>query len=427
MIKSIEISKLFGRFNYKIDMKPNGVTIITGPNGFGKSTILKIVDALSKGEISFFVDLDFSTLSIIFDSSQKITLKKTDKNIIFDGIELPLPTNVKDVPNRHNQRIPPLSYRPLNNWRIGEQKKTLTDFKFFLPPAFKEIRYFIDKYKLELPTEIVQKLEAKIAEIIELSGEVRLISEQRLLKLKRGIVEPQIVNVINELPKKLKLEISRVSEEYSSVANKLDSSYPKRLFNTKEGLKDNKEYVAKLKEANQKFTMLCKYNFVDMSLIDEKDYKKQYSTALKIYFDDFSKKYKVFEAFIEKLEMFTKIINARLAFKELRISRDKGFEVVDSELPDKILELDQLSSGEKQEIVLFYDLVFNTKAELLLLIDEPEISLHITWQKKFLNDLLEVSKNVKLQAIVATHSPQIINNHWDIQIDLGELYGKQFY
>lgn len=42
MIKSIQLHKLFGRFNYNISMKSGGVTIITGPNGFGKSTILRI-------------------------------------------------------------------------------------------------------------------------------------------------------------------------------------------------------------------------------------------------------------------------------------------------------------------------------------------------------------------------------------------------
>ena len=75
--------------------------------------------------------------------------------------------------------------------------------------------------------------------------------------------------------------------------------------------------------------------------------------------------------------------------------------------------------------MLFYDLIFGSKENLLLLIDEPEISLHIAWQKRFLDDLLQVSRYANIQAIVATHSPQIVSNHWDIQIDLGELYAKQ--
>lgn len=162
-----------------------------------------------------------------------------------------------------------------------------------------------------------------------------------------------------------------------------------------------------------------------MSIIDEKNYNPTYSTALKIYFDDFAEKYKVFQNLVSKLDLFTKIINSRLTFKHIRITRNNGFEVVDNDNPQKVLQLSQLSSGEKQEIVLFYDLIFGTGEKLLLLIDEPEISLHITWQKKFLDDLLEVSKRIELQVIVATHSPQIVSNHLDIQIDLGELYGAE--
>lgn len=88
------------------------------------------------------------------------------------------------------------------------------------------------------------------------------------------------------------------------------------------------------------------------------------------------------------------------------------------------MKLEQLSSGEKQEIVLFYELIFETEKQLLLLIDEPEISLHIMWQKLFMEDLDRVVSLGNLKVIVATHAPQIINNRWDLQIDLGELYGN---
>ena len=53
MIKKIHIEKLFSRFDYDISIN-QGITIITGPNGFGKSTILRIVNAISKGNINFF-------------------------------------------------------------------------------------------------------------------------------------------------------------------------------------------------------------------------------------------------------------------------------------------------------------------------------------------------------------------------------------
>ena len=90
------------------------------------------------------------------------------------------------------------------------------------------------------------------------------------------------------------------------------------------------------------------------------------------------------------------------------------------------LRLNQLSSGEKQEIILFYELIFESEKNTHLLIDEPEISLHIEWQLKFLDDLLKIVENKQFKVTVATHSPQIINNHWDIQVDLGELLGELY-
>ena len=57
MIKRITMNNLFGRFCYDITLKDGGVTIITGPNGFGKSTILKVIDALSSMNFYFFIKL----------------------------------------------------------------------------------------------------------------------------------------------------------------------------------------------------------------------------------------------------------------------------------------------------------------------------------------------------------------------------------
>ena len=73
---------------------------------------------------------------------------------------------------------------------------------------------------------------------------------------------------------------------------------------------------------------------------------------------------------------------------------------------------------------LFFDLIFKIEKNSHLLIDEPEISLHIAWQKLFMKDLEEIANLKNLKITVATHSPQIINNMWDMQIDLKEIFFK---
>ena len=423
MIKSIQIEKLFGRFDYTIPITVNGITILTGPNGFGKSTVLRIISAISNGNLNYFNNLDFYNITVFFEEKEKIEIKKREKALYIDTHRLP------DISNRHmdyiqyGRRIPWLAKTP-NGYVDRRSGEMLTEDEYYYMSLFGDDEY----WKQFLPKELrdaLKKIKSKLDKVRKLCGEVRLISDQRLIKTQTRRDEAQVVDVISELPQKLKDEISKVVAEYSQVSSRLDSSYPKRLLSAKEGIKDQREYSSKLEEANKKFEKLNEYNLVDMSLIDEEDYNQTYSTALKVYFDDFYEKYKVFEELIEKLDLFTKIINDRLTFKRIRITQTNGFEIVDTDNPSKTLELPQLSSGEKQEIVLFYDLIFGTKENLLLLIDEPEISLHITWQKNFLDDLLEVSKRNKLQAIVATHSPQIISNHLDIQIDLGGLYNAE--
>jgi len=72
--------------------------------------------------------------------------------------------------------------------------------------------------------------------------------------------------------------------------------------------------------------------------------------------------------------------------------------------------------------VLLYELIFNTDPNTLVLIDEPEISLHVTWQKEFINDLIEIIELQKIQVITATHSPQIVNGRWDLTYNLADAY-----
>ena len=84
MIKELKIKGLFEQFNYKITFKDDGITIITGPNGYGKSTILRIIDALANESLYELVQFPFSELLVVLDDDEML-IKKHKNSITIDG------------------------------------------------------------------------------------------------------------------------------------------------------------------------------------------------------------------------------------------------------------------------------------------------------------------------------------------------------
>ena len=78
-----------------------------------------------------------------------------------------------------------------------------------------------------------------------------------------------------------------------------------------------------------------------------------------------------------------------------------------------------LSSGEQHEIVMFYDLIFKVEPNTLVMIDEPELSLHVTWQNKFINELKQIVQHSEFDVLIATHSSTIIGKNSHLMVRLG--------
>ena len=70
----------------------------------------------------------------------------------------------------------------------------------------------------------------------------------------------------------------------------------------------------------------------------------------------------------------------------------------------------QLSSGEKQILVILLTVLVEDNKPYVLFMDEPEVSLHVDWQKRLIDLILELNPNV--QIILSTHSPAVIMNGW---------------
>ncbi len=70
----------------------------------------------------------------------------------------------------------------------------------------------------------------------------------------------------------------------------------------------------------------------------------------------------------------------------------------------------QLSSGEKQILAILLTVLVEDEVPHVLFMDEPEVSLHIEWQKRLISLIMELNPNV--QIILTTHSPAVIMSGW---------------
>lgn len=287
----------------------------------------------------------------------------------------------------------------------------------------------IDDYPEILSRHNSKKI-GKIIEISKFSG-VYIIREQRLIKkvsykrkniryYEEDEIKENLSNTIEEYAKELSVEMKETLAQASKIGQELDSTFPRRLFDEQKQISEE-NFNERYSTVKEKQKLLSIYGLSSVDEDNHTSFKEENAKPLLVYLDDTEEKLKVFDEISEKIKIFSSILNKRkFIFKKLEISPDFGFKFTTED--GNTLSLTDLSSGEQQEVVLLYELLFRVKPDSLVLIDEPEISLHVAWQKEVLNDLLEIIKIKNIKVITATHSPQIIGNHWDLVVDLWELF-----
>jgi predicted ATPase len=260
---------------------------------------------------------------------------------------------------------------------------------------------------------------------IKHTNKVYYIKDQRLqpqIEIKKnGLESPSIkirrdaiVLTVEKYTKELVDFLKQKKEEETILSEKLTSTQFNRI---KECLPlDEKDY----KERFEAF--LKKYHQLEMLGIYSEPLKyadytenRQYLT---VFLEDFEQRINIYNEIILKTSLFNDMMDEKeLTHKKITINKDKGFSILTD--AGQELQLSYLSSGEQQEIILLYELLFKVKEDSLVLIDEPETSMHIEWQRQFIPDLKRIRQvNNNLSFLIATHSPQIIGSDWDLTVDL---------
>jgi predicted ATP-binding protein involved in virulence len=112
----------------------------------------------------------------------------------------------------------------------------------------------------------------------------------------------------------------------------------------------------------------------------------------------------------KRIEILFQLINECFADTGKRIDIDRSNNRIVFHVENTVIGLERLSSGEKQMLLILFSVFLMEEEPYILLMDEPEISLHIGWQQKLIDIIRQLNPNCQL--IMATHSPSIFGEGW---------------
>lgn len=142
------------------------------------------------------------------------------------------------------------------------------------------------------------------------------------------------------------------------------------------------------------------------------------------YFDSLEEKIQDVSPAARLIGSFIESINTMFRDKEINYSMQEGFGVhsnivSEDKLDGRDIRFDKLSSGEKHVIFLLAKVIVSaTRGDSLLVIDEPEISLGIQWQRLFVKYVQDCAYESNLQIVMATHSPLILEDFDEIDVSM---------
>ena len=435
-IDRVQVNGLFGRFDHDLKFAMDErIMIVIGPNGFGKTTTLRLIDALFNRSASRVAEVPFRQVKVTFDDGRALTATKREDLDPRNPDSRPVTLTLHSGRKRDTFEYPRVSADSLSlsisaiedvipvlrqvgrrEWHNLETGRVL-DLEEVLATHEDELTPFLRPGASPVP-EWLRELRNSVA--------VRFIDTERLTgapsprRSRRGVREDTPKRV-SRYSQELSVLVSRSIEEYGALSQSLDRTFPARLVADNSGhngsmdelraqLNDIEEKRSRLEQAGLLATEQSHIEVPDLTRVDESR-----RGVLTVYAQDAAQKLAVFDSLYNRVDAFTRIANSRFHHKQVTVS-PKGLGVTGSD--GASLDLEMLSSGEQHELVILYELIFHTAQDSLVLIDEPELSLHVAWQEQFVPDLEQMAKLSRFRAILATHSPEIIGDRWDLTLEL---------
>lgn len=431
---SFYVENMRGYITKKIHFR-DSVTFLIGINGSGKTTVLKLLNGLLKPSLKELVEIEFTSLKLELEDRQKCNIilysrKENDRVIIgcdngqkkeeyslnytryyllskskedysFEDVELEKmymdfsATSVyKEIRNIYmpvilglsrthfpqssiirNKRMP--FHVPYESDREDDMTKALTNvqkliYDFILDSAKKQ-----SKMSEEFKDKVYDEMLAPI-NVIDFNSTMSVDCRQ--------------ANQAKELLSKLSNDESmkKITNKISGFIEEFEDSCGE-VFNS---LKDKKHEYDENQQSKVLRLMMLGFQLHKIKKIAE--YAKENS-------DKISDLRSPITRFINSVNLFLKESDKRIV-----VAGNGDLIVRNNKKRVKKMRIEELSSGEKQIVVLMAYLAFKVErnGQRVYIVDEPEVSLHITWQERFVDALLEACPDG--QFILATHSPSII-------------------
>ncbi len=436
-VRRLGVEGLFGLYNHDIPLcVEDRVTILHGPNGVGKTALLRLLAGIFTGHYADFAKYPVKSFKVEFMDGTWILVRpagargkngrKPPLEIVHSAEKEPATIRLDSHEVVETARMAAIEQLPLivqvddDQWLDRQTGDLLTGLEVLRFPALSPRLRGQRRYD-EPPW--LRGLRQRL--------NVHVIETQRLLRmgpvgpLRLAAMREPVLSTVRDDATDLSSKIKDTLARYARKSQELDQSFPQRLLNpvgsaskSREDLEDLKQRMTALAQKRdelQHIGLLDRTSTFDIASLDK--LMEGQVAAMSLYIEDTDKKLEVLTGLARRITLLRDKVNSKFQHKKLRIDQEKGFVAVDHG-GESELDLDSLSSGEQHELVLLYDLLFRVRRGALVLIDEPELSLHVAWQKQFLPDLLEIVEIAELDAILATHSPFIVGDREDLLVEL---------
>ncbi|MFC0805459.1 AAA family ATPase [Ensifer sp. P24N7] len=432
VLTKFEITNLNGRHNVELEITDNTL-ILVGENGTGKTTILRIMFCFLAGRFSELAKFRFDEVSAIID-----------------GRRFALKSSMIRVPTDYKSLFPRVPSSVRNRFRMLEAEGRLDELnalaEHYIPSNFRGQFSLFDNKTAERLNDLQSKInEAIDAQILYLPTYRRI--ERELTSIYAGIdpddlrrnrlaVQSEADDVYIELvefgmadvKRAIDTALKNISTFANAGLNTLTLGYLGEVVDRDYRTTEYKEITTASPE-----TVSAVLNRVGDPILNEgqKQHLREIITKARTSSSPPTEHEQIIYHYFSKLLAFQRSLQDKersiTSFCELCSSyiRDKVF-VYDAQnflfrivwadrTPDRgttskesDVQLSDLSSGEKQIVSLFSHLYLSGRSQFFVLIDEPELSLSVPWQRRFLMDI----KNGEFCSglVAVTHSPFIYDN-----------------